>query len=146
MKPLTIYPYLLGSTWVFDDARTGLKEEAFVCGASEMISAVVEGKSMPNAAKGISLSFADERFDGFDVELHWSKADSPDHPMAGNWYKGSIQGQPMECWLCPALTLYFQTAPKTLYAFVEPLPEGVNPIWNPGPNEQGRRFVGVDQK
>jgi len=146
MKPLTIYPYLLDSTWVFDDPSTGLKEEAFVCGASEMISAVVEGKTIPNAANGITLSFANERFEGFDVELHWTRADLPSVSMPGNWYKGAVSGKEMECWLCPALTLYFQAAPKTLYAFVEPLPEGVNPIWNPGPDEQGRRFVGVDEQ
>ena len=27
---LTLYPYLESGTWVFDDERTGLKEEAFV--------------------------------------------------------------------------------------------------------------------
>ena len=96
----------------------------------------------------VLLSFfghiADERFEGFDVELHWTRADSPGLPMSGNWYTGSVSGQEMECWLCPALTLYFQTAPKTLYALVKPLPEGINPIWNPGPDEEGRRFVGAD--
>ncbi len=30
MRSITIYPYRLGNCWVFDDARTGLKEEAFV--------------------------------------------------------------------------------------------------------------------
>jgi hypothetical protein len=34
---MTIFPYRLRDCWVFDDARTGLKEEAFVCGASEKI-------------------------------------------------------------------------------------------------------------
>src|SRR5579872_7177770 len=38
---LTIYPYLIDPIWVFDDERTGLKEEVFVCGASDMISCVV---------------------------------------------------------------------------------------------------------
>ena len=42
MTMLTIHPYLLHETWVFDDPRTGLKEEAFVCGATEMISRLVE--------------------------------------------------------------------------------------------------------
>ncbi len=40
---LTLYPYLKDSCWVFDDARTGLKEEAFVLGATEMITRVVDG-------------------------------------------------------------------------------------------------------
>jgi len=38
---LTIYPYKHHDCWVFDDPRTGLKEEAFVCGATEMISRLV---------------------------------------------------------------------------------------------------------
>jgi hypothetical protein len=38
--PLTIYPYLIDPIWVFDDERTCLKEEAFVCGASEMITRI----------------------------------------------------------------------------------------------------------
>jgi len=42
MPVLTIYPYLLGQTWVFDDPRTGLKEEAFVLGMTEMISRLVK--------------------------------------------------------------------------------------------------------
>ena len=55
---LTIFPYLRHSTWVFDDERAGLKEEAFVSGATEMISRVVEIKHLPNAAAGFSLSFS----------------------------------------------------------------------------------------
>jgi hypothetical protein len=68
---LTIYPYLIGKTWVFDDSRTSLKEEAFVCGMSEIISRVVELKEIPNAAQGFALRFSDRPFRGFDVELSW---------------------------------------------------------------------------
>jgi hypothetical protein len=50
--PLTLYPYRLGSCWVFDDQRTGLKEEAFILGTSEMISRVIERKRIPDAARG----------------------------------------------------------------------------------------------
>jgi len=52
-----IYPYLLGNTWAFDDSRTGLKEEAFVLGMSEMIARLVETKAIPQAAKGFTLQF-----------------------------------------------------------------------------------------
>jgi hypothetical protein len=41
MTEPTLYPYKLRDTWVFDDARAGLKEEAFVCGATEMIRQMV---------------------------------------------------------------------------------------------------------
>ena len=70
-RVLTLYPYLLdGTCWVFDDERTGLKEEAFVLGMTEMISRAVDGKGVHDAAKGFALSFSDEPFDGHDVELH----------------------------------------------------------------------------
>src|SRR5437868_9351566 len=102
--PLTIYPYLLNDTcWVFDDPRTGLKEEAFVLGASEMISRVVEAKGIANAAKGFALTFDAAPFD-HDVELTWLPArdaaqqlgyGSSELPDVDNWYKASIFGQEM---------------------------------------------------
>jgi hypothetical protein len=95
--------YLLdGTCWVFDDERTGLKEEAFVLGMTEMISRAVEGKGIHDAAKGFALSLSDELFDGYDVELHWLRSDG----CAGNWYEGTVVGQRMEGWLCPALLRY----------------------------------------
>ena len=58
---MTIYPYLFeNSCWVFDDERTGLKEEAFVLGMTEMISRLVEYKLLPKASKGFSMTFAAE--------------------------------------------------------------------------------------
>jgi len=65
-KVLVLYPYLLGSTWVFDDKRTGLKAEAFVLGTSEMITRVVESKPIPNAQKGFKIPFSDQPFEGYD--------------------------------------------------------------------------------
>ena len=57
---LSLYPYLYPGTecWVFDDERTGLKEEAFVEGTSEMITRVVERKKIPHAARGFGGSSA----------------------------------------------------------------------------------------
>src|SRR6267142_4442404 len=136
---LTIYPYLLnGTCWVFDDERTGLKEEAFVLGMSEMITRVVEAKSIPKAANGFALTFDAVPF-GHDVELTWlppreaamQRGQPPTYiPEFGNWYRGSVLGQEMVGWLCPALFLYFNEAPKTIYAKAEPLPAGVDPIWH----------------
>src|SRR5690349_265299 len=129
--PLTVYPYLLdGTCWVFDDPRTGLKEEAFVLGASEMISRVVEAKGIASAARGFALTFDAAPFE-HDVELTWLPAPDAarqlgdrgsDLPDVGNWYKANIFGQEMIAWLCPALFLYFPQAPKTIYAKAEPLP------------------------
>ena len=149
--PLTIYPYLLnGSCWVFDDERTGLKEEAFVLGMSEMISKVVEAKEIPNATQGFALSFDAIPF-GHDVALTWlspSEAAAAlnypptDIPVFGNWYRGDVRGQDMIGWLCPALFLYFEHAPKTIYAKAENLPAGVDPLWHVEASDpRARRFV-----
>jgi hypothetical protein len=136
---LTIYPYLMGNTWVFDDARTGLKEEAFVMGMSEMISRLVEAKRIPNATKGFAATFASEPFDGADAELTWVRSDDPEvlpgkdgsaSHFFGNWYRVRVAGQEMEGWLCPALGLYFKAAPARIFVRAELLPEGVDPIWH----------------
>ena len=152
MSVLTIYPYVLdGFCWVFDDERTGLKEEAFVLGMSEMISRVIETKGMVGAERGFTLSFSDEPFEDVDVELSWVQADHSQafrqddgttSQVSGNWYRGLVAGQEMEGWLCPALGLYFSTPPKKIYVKAAPLPAGVDPIWHIDRNaERARRFV-----
>jgi hypothetical protein len=140
MAVLTLYPYLIDrSCWVFDDERTGLQEEAFVLGATDMISAIVEAKAIPGAERGFALTFSGEAFDGHDVRLAWQRADPSG---SGNWYAGDVAGRPMECWLCPALLLYFQTPPQEIFVRAEPLPAGANPRWSPPDGVVGRRFVG----
>lgn len=137
-RVLTLYPYLLdGHCWVFDDERTGLKEEAFVLGMTEMISRVVEAKGIPQAVHGFAMSFSDRPFDGHDAELHWLRPD----PAGGNWYAGEVVGERMEGWLCPALLLYFQDPPPRIFVRCEPLPAGIEPIWTPPPGAITRRFV-----
>jgi hypothetical protein len=145
MPKLTIYPYLHEDIcWVFDDQRTGLKEEAFVLGMTEIISRVVEAKAIPNAAVGFALTFGAEPFD-HDVELNWippNEAGVDSTPGIGNWYRGSVFGEEMIGWLCPALFLYFAEAPKKIFAKAEPLPAGVDPIWHVDANDPtARRFV-----
>jgi len=139
MPPSTIYPYLLGNTWAFDDPRTGLKEEAFVLGMSEMISRLVETRAIPQAATGFTLQFCEGPFDGADTELRWLRSGDPEvlpgkdgsaTQNFGNWYRGNVDGQEMEGWLCPALGLYFKTAPARIFVKAEPLPAGVDPIWH----------------
>jgi hypothetical protein len=151
MPKLTIYRYLYEeSCWVFDDQRTGLKEEAFILGMTEMISKVVEAKAIPNAAKGFALTFGVEPFD-HDVELALlSPAEAvkarggqeAGPPGVGNWYRGVVCGEEMVGWLCPALFLYFPEAPAKIFAKAEPLPAGVDPIWHVDANDPlARRFV-----
>ncbi|MCX7408678.1 MAG: hypothetical protein NTZ32_11415 [Planctomycetales bacterium] len=126
---MILYPYLIGSHFVFDDPTTGLKAEAFVMGMSEMVFRLIESKRIPNADQGFQLKFSDQPFD-HDVELVWLRADEPEDPMRGNWYSGQIDGVRMEGWLCPALLCYFDAAPKRLFVRADPLPEGVDPIWH----------------
>jgi hypothetical protein len=137
---LTLYPYLLSGTWVFDDPRTCLHEEAFVLGATEAITKLVSIKQIPIAEKGFSLTFSGEAFDGHDAELRLLR---PDPSGSGNWYGTTLDGEYHELWLCPALFCYFVAAPKLIFVKAAPLPEGVNPHWTPGPNDGARRFVGV---
>lgn len=151
MSTLAIYPYLIGQTWVFDDARTCRKEEAFVLGMSEMITRLVAEKGIPDAAHGFTLYFSDEPFDDFDVQLTWLRSDDSqvvpgEHGSAsqmwGNWYRGVVAGQQMEGWLCPALGLYFQVAPQQIYVRADPLPAGIDPIWHIDRGDAlARRFV-----
>ena len=138
MRTLVLYPYLQNGCWVFDDARTGLKEEAFVRGASEMITRLVEVNRLPAAARGFEMTFAAEPFPGRDVELTWVSRGEGDF---GNDYEGVVAGLPMKCWLCPALELYFELAPRRISVKAAPLPAGVDPIWNPPPGVITRRFV-----
>ena len=139
--PLTIFPYLIDPIWVFDDERAGLKEEAFVCGASEMISRIVEARRLPNANLGFSLLFSDVPLAEFDVELSWLRSDET-QIIPGNWYRGIVAGEAMDCWLCPALELYFAAAPPKLYVRADPLPAGLDPIWHVDPSDpQQRHFV-----
>lgn len=108
---MTIYPYKLRDTWVFDDPHTGLKEEAFVCGATEMISRLVATKRVPHAEHGFAMMFSDQPFEGHDAVLSLLRPDE----YEGNWYDGYVAGLRMECWLCPALFCYFTVAPVKIY-------------------------------
>jgi hypothetical protein len=156
MLTMTIYPYLYEDTcWVFDDERTGLKEEAFVQGMTEMISRVVEAKSIPNAAKGFALTFAAEPFD-HDVELTWMSSaelakafnrNAVDFMSPGNWYRGQVMGQEMIGWLCPALFCYFEQAPTKIFVKADPLPTSIDPIWHCNANDpRAKQFVAAPGK
>ena len=156
MAPITIYPYLLGSTWVFDDPRTGLKEEAFVLGMTEMISRLVQAKGIPEAANGFALHFAAEPFEGADAELTWLRSgdsevvpgkDGSASQVFGNWYNGTIAGEKMEGWLCPALGLYFKASPARIFVKADALPAGIDPIWHIDRNAAAAvRFVSAPRE
>lgn len=108
---LVIAPYRYNGTWVFDDERAGLVREPFVAGVPEMMDVLV--KDIPNAADGFRLTFAAQRFPGFQKKLTWLRGD-----MGGNYYR--LDDPPMEGWLCPALSKYYAEAPAELYVKAEP--------------------------
>jgi hypothetical protein len=137
-QTLTLYPYLLRDTWVFDDQRTHLHEEAFVLGATEALTRLVEIKEIPKASRGFSLTFSGDAFDGHDAILEWLYED----PSAvGNWYATTLAEERFELWLCPALLCYFEEAPRRIFLRAEPLPAGISPFWRPKPGDEPRRFV-----
>jgi hypothetical protein len=135
---LELYPYQLNNCWVFDDPRTGLKEEAFVLGMSEIISKVVCHFGIINPTKGFKMSFSDKPFDGYQASIKLIEGGSKE---IGNWYDGDICGTYMKGWLCPALYLYFTVPPENIYMRAENLPEGVNPIWKPDTSYYIKQFV-----
>jgi hypothetical protein len=154
MSVMILYPYLYNDIcWVFDDPQTGLKEEAFVLGASEMNSTLIDARGIPNAERGFTLSFSDQPFD-HDVELKWippkeaARATSQplnSLPATGNWYTGNVAGQKMVAWLCPALYEYFAEVPKRIFVKAEKLPEGVDPIWHVSSvDPQARRYMSAE--
>jgi Family of unknown function (DUF6717) len=153
MSVMTLYPYLYQDIcWVFDDPQTGLKEEAFVLGASEMITALIRAKRIPDAERGFAMSFSDEPFD-HDVELAWTEPHEAARaagqpigrvPGVGNWYTGVVAGQKMVAWLCPALYEYFAGAPRRIFVKAEKLPAGIDPIWHVGRDApEARRYMSV---
>ena len=135
-EPMVLYPYQLsGGLWCFDDPGTGLKEELFVRGADDCISRMVEARQIANANNGFKMTFGGEEFPGYDVVVEWTGCEGD-----GNTYTGMIAGEQMDLWLCPALGRYFRSTPQRIYVRVEPLPEGIDPVWHDG--GRGYRYVG----
>jgi hypothetical protein len=154
MSVMTLYPYLYqGKCWVFDDPQTGLKEEEFVLGASEMISKLIAAKDIPNAKRGFTMSFSDQSFH-HDVELTWISPEEAAKatgqrvtklPATGSWYSGVVAGEQMVAWLCPALYEYFAGAPKRIFVKAEKLPAGIDPIWHISRGDpQARRYMSAE--
>ena len=139
---ITIYPYKLSGNayvmsgengitipgidvWVFDDETTGLYQEALISGTDEVIDFMTS--HIPNASDGFKLTFSNEPLDGQQIIGYWYKEGYADgdwgRDILGNWYLWNLpfQNYPsIAGWLCPALFLYFDTAPQRLYVIVEP--------------------------
>ncbi len=110
---LVIQPYLLpgSSTWVFDEPRYNLVKEAFVLGASEVMTELSAHTVEPE--KGFTLLFSKDEFPTAEKFTRLGEE------MGGNWYVWDRTGMVM--WLCPALFHFFPEAPENLYGKAESL-------------------------
>lgn len=112
----TIFPYKKGGQWMFDDARVGLVEEAFVAGADEFLDRACDALGINERArkKGVKVLFSTTKFPG-SAQLE-KVGGGPD---VGTDYitEDPIDGV-LRVWLCPALNLYYPQSPKNLYVQV----------------------------
>jgi hypothetical protein len=108
-----IAPYKYLDIWVFDDAKKGLVQEAFVGGADTIIDLLTS--HIPDAASGFVLLFSGTDFPGSQHRMEWSREQGN-----GNIYYSP--GLQVEGWLCPALLRYFERPPQKLFVQVRPLP------------------------
>ena len=93
--------------WTFDDERVGLIQEPFVGDVNRFFDLLTEG--IPDADRGVTILFSENPFFGHSMIFKWLRFD-----CGGNWYEcDRILGS--EGWLCPALYLYFDAAPQSIF-------------------------------
>lgn len=101
---MQISAYRKNGGWSFDDASVGLVAEPFVAGIPDMIDILAD---KCGAVDRVVLTFGVEAFPGANCRL-----DRIREEFGGNWYRWAERG--MDGWLCPALFLYFPTAPEVI--------------------------------
>jgi hypothetical protein len=104
-------PWKEGSTWMFDDEEIGVRREAFVGGASEMITALMDHFGVsPNQDGKIDLIFSHLPFPKAE-QLTFVSGDTGG--VIFSWNK-------MVAWFCPCFFNYFDrdNVPTNLYAQV----------------------------
>lgn len=105
-----IYPYWNEHTWVFDDEAVGLLAEPFVLGIDQIITNALKRLGiLEEAKKGFRMTFAEQAFPGFESELTF------DHLEAGGAFYTEVNTHE-KGWLCPAMFLYFSSAPQYIFA------------------------------
>lgn len=111
MTRIDAYRDTLG--WAFDDSRYGLRGEAFVMGASELIDYAIKisGKNSESVAEA-TLLFSANEFPGYHV--HVSKIYNE---YQGAWYQ--LENSDQKGWLCPATLHYFPEMPDHIYLKIE---------------------------
>lgn len=123
--------YRKKNTWYFDDNERGIKKEAFVCGASELITSLLGKKAktgtllfsesfIPNSDRLLVLEeygYPQIRngftsYKGKTVPKY--EDDKSAEPTSG-WYQ-TDKGE--KCWLCPAQLAFFGKVALTIYVKV----------------------------
>lgn len=103
---LAIHPRKERGVWIFDDSSVALVREPFVAGMGEIIDDLVT--SIPNAESGVTVLFSAQPFPSMQLQLSRLHTEH-----GGTWYQANTTGR--VGWLCPALFLYFKSAPERLY-------------------------------
>ena len=105
-----LYPFRTShGTWVYDDEELGVYSEAFVCGSSEVIDAIVGTE-----AKHCMATISSKPFPNPTIVLH--KIDKEGNEIQG-WYRAEPLG--MEHWLCSKVLDYFPDYPEVMYVKIE---------------------------
>jgi hypothetical protein len=129
----TIIAYRDGTGWAFDDPTRGLRREALVCGADDLLHALAPD------LRQVRVQFFAHRppTEDYDSDLVLSRIDEPllePAPAApagttvavgqGTWYSVTAPGTKVtRVWLCPALSRYFRDPPKYLFVKLSPVKE-----------------------
>lgn len=115
---MTIRPYKDRNLqqWVFDEPSLGLRKEAFVSGADDMLVGMAKKQGISNPEDGIKVIFSSSPFPGFQFELCFNR---PEH--GGVWYR-CPELNDAKGWLCPAVTRFFKAFPARIYVAVSETP------------------------
>lgn len=114
MNEITIInPYWKYGTWCFTDDAIGVRDEAFVAGADEVISYLVQ--DIPNAEDGFQMMFSENPFPDYDLKVDHVESDG----YSGNFYKMETESMSLTFWLCGCLLKYFDKAPKQIYVKIQ---------------------------
>lgn len=132
----TIDCYLDGNTWFFDDKARGIQREAFVCGASELISLLAQKAGYESGVKNIRIAFSETMIPGYDCHITAIQKDYP-HIPSGEFKSFAgvglveifmpdetapatsatyVDEEGNKCWLCPAQLKFFNHVADHIYA------------------------------
>ncbi len=103
---INIQPYKYQGMWVFGDERVDLVKEPFISGMPEIIEHTLASKGLTKTS--FNMLFSSTEIPDVDVILT-----KQERFAKGNWYIDLKTG--MRGWLCPALYLYYNRAPKKLF-------------------------------